>query len=304
MASSILSSQQLTYYREVLKEWETPSASVRDFDKFVLSKFPNLDEHERFLDWHLEEDEADTIASAFGPVLSAAQFWTHLHADWDNPKSYGRFYDFIAGKAFEPLILGSLDHNGVKPVLKLDRDETALTPQLADDVDVDLKQASYVSFALRYEDGNPSEDEGIKSETVSASEALFRYKPLGWIKRRDGDHWRLTGYALVLDLQNRNAPWIVLASEYLNDEEEGEEYPTIPRLISRHDLNTPGIWPGDMSRTPVAKLEGNFNGHFSTWFGNDVVFRMKRTGGRARDQWAPRLAHMMPWYEDPNGDWV
>ena len=90
----------------------------------------------------------------------------------------------------------------------------------------------------------------------------------------------------------------------MNDEEEGEEYPTIPRMISRHERDTPGIWRGDMSRTPVAKLEGNFNGHFSGWFGDAVVFQMKRTGGRVRGQWAPRLAHVMRWYEDTNGEWV
>ncbi|MCJ1320147.1 hypothetical protein MMC15_005485 [Xylographa vitiligo] len=176
----------------------------------------------------------------------------------------------------EPNTLVSLDHNGVKTMLKLERDETAHTPELDDDVDVDLEQASYMCFALRYDDGNPSENKGVKSETVFVSEALFRFKPLEWIKRRDDDNRRLTGYALVLDLPNRNAPWIFCAREYLNDEEEGEEYPTIPRLISRHDRNTPGIWPGDMSRTPVAKLEGNFNGHFGSWIGEDVVFHMKK----------------------------
>ena len=92
----------------------------------------------------------EIIASVNSPVFSAAQFWAHLNVNWDDPDSYSKFYKFIAGKAFEDFILGSLEHNGVKTLLKLDCDETALTPQLADDVDVDLKQASYISFALRY----------------------------------------------------------------------------------------------------------------------------------------------------------
>ncbi|MCJ1393450.1 hypothetical protein MMC18_006325 [Xylographa bjoerkii] len=255
-----------------------------NFDRFITSKFPNPDENEKFFNWYLQEDEAETIALISSSTFPAAQFWTHLNVDWDDSESLSKFYKFIVGKAFEPLGLGSLDHNGVKTTLMLDFEELTLMPPIDDDIDVDLKLAVTSSFAIRYDDGNPLEDEGIESEIVSASEALFRFKALGWIKMRNGANWVATGYVLVLDLQDHNAPWMVLASEYYNDDGIGDEWPTIPRLISCHDRGTPDIWPGDTSRTPVAKLEGNFTGHSGDWFGDDVVFQMKRTGGRTRDQ--------------------
>lgn len=152
---------------------------------------------------------------------------------------------------------------------------------------------------------------------------LRRFCPLGWIAQKRGEHnWDLTGHALVMDMDRGRdrQPWIVLASKWPNWNGDDPERFTIEaqQRPRRGDENVHGIFPGDRTRTPIAKLRHIEDKNptssqsskqkstpFLKQFGPNFNFDLSRKGGeryvvsskRSRD-YHPDLARIMGWFWD------
>ena len=169
------------------------------------------------------------------------------------------------------------------------------------------------SGAIVYADGHPSEDDIAQYEVrFSASEdhALRRFVSLGWIIKVEKDgNWEKTGHCLVMDMDKGRdrRPWIVLASEWPGDGQEGiesDESIVAGEQVRRGDPNTKGLLPGDRTRTTVASITTQVHDgrpllkQFREGFNFDVL----RLGGDRRQRMArmqPDPAHITPWYWDP-----
>jgi len=185
------------------------------------------------------------------------------------------------------------------------------------------------SGAISYPDGHPSMDYeigGSKYEMVidprqetGREERLRRFCPLGWIAQKRGEHnWDLTGHALVMDMDRGrdHHPWIVLASQWPDANGDQPEKFTCEaeKRTRRDDDPVHGIFPGDHTRTVVAKLihidQKSLTAEqrttpFIKHFGPNFKFNLWRKGGERRVKdtpqfrdYHPDLAHIMGWFWD------
>lgn len=64
----------------------------------------------------------------------------------------------------------------------------------------------------------------------------------------------MTGHILVIDLDRNRHPWLILASDW---EDYDEEYPvtsTAPGFVMMNDYSVQGVFPDDGERTVIAKF--------------------------------------------------
>jgi len=146
---------------------------------------------------------------------------------------------------------------------------------------------------------------------------LRRFCPLGWIAQKRGEYSvDLTGHALVMDMDRGrdHHPWIVLASQWPNDDHPEEFTYKAEKRTRRDDDPIHGIFPGDHTRTLVAKLihvdEKSLTNEqratpFLKQFGPNFSFNLWRKGGdrkvtdsRQFRDYHPDLAHIMGWFWD------
>ena len=180
------------------------------------------------------------------------------------------------------------------------------------DFGTDLQYAATAGGAISYPDGHPSEDAAPSLRVKSAEDKkLRRFASLSWIIHVcTNGSWYKTGHVLVMDMDQgrQHHPWIVLASGWPNEEENGDgEFTTYAKTkVVRDDSSQPGVLPGDRNRTPVAKLEAMDNSNdepFIRRFGPGFEIHPIRFGGERsydkKSSWGPDLPHTMDWYWDP-----
>ncbi|KAK3170770.1 hypothetical protein OEA41_002852 [Lepraria neglecta] len=208
------------------------------------------------------------------------------------------------GKMYGGIKLALMPGVGSLPISKIESNIT-LPPARTD------------SGAISYPDGHPSEEcsSGHQINMVikpSEDRKLRRFASLGWIMTAvDGSHWDYTGHVLVIDMDRgrQHHPWIVLAHEWPNEEDEGEERDFkihAEEQVECDDSSAEGVFPGDQNRTPIAKLRHigkgpETNVPFIKQFGQDFEFTLERKSGDRRVQlskWGPGLAHVMGWHWD------
>lgn len=180
------------------------------------------------------------------------------------------------------------------------------------------------SLAIAYPDGHPSEEYevgGRKFETVirpCEDTTLRQCIVLGWISIKLGYPWRCewveTRHVLVIDLdEGRDRhPWIILAHKWPNDTDLDFD------LVKYSDVHAEwnpkrgkddvrGIFPGDVTRTTIAKLvhlggaPANETRPFLKQLGPDLQIDLFRQGGDRPCVWSkyhPDLVHVMQWYRD------
>lgn len=120
--------------------------------------------------------------------------------------------------------------------------------------------------------------------------------------------WDKTGHVLVLDAERSCHPWFVLAHEWEDDTELCETI-FAQKSVRRDDSSAHGVFPGDINRTPVARLcyqdPSDDNGFtpFVLRFCKDFCFGLASTGGKKANRKnaidrGPDLAHIMSWWVD------
>jgi len=179
---------------------------------------------------------------------------------------------------------------------------------------ISLYYAATDSGAISYPDGHPSEFEESRFRIRSTEDRkLRRFASLGWVIRVDGETWARTRHVLVkdVDVGRDRHPWFVQASGWPSEFENvnGGFTTYAEARVDRDDAWQPGVLPGGMNRTPVAKIVPYKLFDASSipvlkQFGPDFDFLAERHGGdRSYDstmlQFGPDLAHVMEWYWDP-----
>ncbi|KAL8677630.1 MAG: hypothetical protein Q9186_005965 [Xanthomendoza sp. 1 TL-2023] len=166
----------------------------------------------------------------------------------------------------------------------------------------------------------PMSSRSSTTYTISPQEddKLRRFAALGWVIQQDGpdDIWMKTGHILVIDMDDRairhRQPWLILASEWPTDgEETGEGTFTLhaEESVQRDDSSEPGVFPGDMNRTPICCIwpQRRFGKQevVLNLFGDDFDFIPVRLGGHREAKEStqgPGLARPMEWYWDPEAE--
>lgn len=276
----------------------------------------------------MRHDAEERIASK-GPKVSSEEFWQAAY-DFDpfaatsppGPKSLesilqsGQMRLVHLGKLYGKIPLMLLPAMGALPDHPEPNDK------------IPFKFAATDSGAISYPDGHPKEAipvsdldklsvsvQSSKDVTVKPSEddKLRRFASLGWVMQKRLGEWTKTGHVLVMDIDDKQRrhrqPWLVLAAEWPTDSyktQEGEFEHRAPREVPRPDKTAFGVFPGDDNRTPLCSIvpRGNDKSKIPTLkrFAEDFEFDPIRLGGHRRavpGEEGPALAHVMPWYWDP-----
>ena len=256
------------------------------------------------------------------------QFWQAAY-DFDPlragvPASEAELTKLLASEAVKPIQLGKLYDNTMLWLIP--------GPNSLPLSEIKAPRNSYARFpaartdsgAISYPDGHPSidyETGGSKYQMLidpQEDSRLRRFCPLGWIAEKCGEgerNWHRTGHALVMDMDHGRDrhPWVVLASQWPAPHTEVDVFRyKAPRRPRRDDDEVRGIFPGDKTRTPVAKLlhigeqtPSQRSQPFLMQFGPDFKFTLERKGGdrlvrnsRQFKDYHPDLARIMGWFWD------
>lgn len=296
-------------------------ATVHDY--YDWSKRDFIEKHQQRQN-ELHEINQTTLESFWNICLS------HVH---DSPEQQGKqLHDLQGTYALPPFPMGKL--YGRKHVWLLARSyllrwSASKTPSGFFNSPFDPSTRT-CSGAVIYPDGHPCQYREKASQSTSAHQSvteqkddldpnkLRRWCAIGGLAYKYGDEFRLTGYVLVMDMdKDRNHhPWLILASEWpdLNndgDDESGEFTARENAKIS--DFNVHGILPGDIRRTPIAKIIHMKNASKAQRakpmlenFGPDFEFSLlRKDGGRSvsdTEKWKthhPDLVFVTQWFWDP-----
>ncbi|MCJ1285346.1 hypothetical protein MMC26_004686 [Xylographa opegraphella] len=277
--------------------------AAKEFSKEI---FPDDNEQKRYLQWYREELVKAIEAKSIQPTVTSKDLWAVIQKTvWNNKASYWKFYD-TATRITDPFALGTLvNGHGITTPLRLSIDLAALDVGYVQDIDTRLPWVVGGVLAIQQDLGNSSFDSILGVQEIKESEALFRFRSLGWVLMEQeiqdgGKHWTWTGHVLVLDLHRKLHPWLVLAQDWFEGD-KGDAGETIKSQMSLGpgERYGPGILPGDTYWTPVGKLKGEFSGKIQYWFHKNAIFEVMRTGGRKQ-----RLPLIMEWFLDDNGDEV
>lgn len=248
------------------------------------------------IDAEIEEEEHElTMISQTTPQ----QFWKAAY-DFDpmrtgQPATKSELTRLLSSERLKPVLLGRLYDN---LVLWLIPGPNAL-PQSKINASrqywARFPAATTDSGAISYPDGHPSidyEEGGSKYQMLIDPEEdsrLRRFCPLGWIAEKREYGWHLTGHVLVMDMDRGrdHHPWVVLASQWPSSNGDPESFVTKAPARPRRDADdVQGIFPGDKTRTPVAKLihigaptASQASKPFLKQFGPDFKFTLQRKGG-------------------------
>lgn len=236
-------------------------------------------------------------AFEYDPLRQESEMGSNRLGELTHPSRFGVI---SLGRVYDDVELG------VKPELGALPEST-----IAVDDFTTLPFARGISAAISYSDQHPSHESAYQRSLKPVyDQQLRRFVSLGWVFRKfDDGMWEMTGHVLVMDMDRGRDrhPWIVLAHEWPNNDNEGPHGDFkvhAPRRVRRNARDTPGVFPGDDNRTSIAKIipmnsvEGDDRPILKR-FDPDLEFRLLRESGdreSIRTEWGPDLAHVMDWY--------
>ncbi|KAL9603177.1 MAG: hypothetical protein Q9219_001380 [cf. Caloplaca sp. 3 TL-2023] len=251
------------------------------------------------------------LAPLNAPPITIEAFWSNVHdLDIFSPTSGSNDFRKLLSSPNRPLVpLGKV--YGTHQLWLLP--ELGSLPAAELDQEIPLDFVATNCSAISYPDGHPSEQEIVMVVPGETDQKLRRFVSLGYVVQGTSKNYRLTGHALVADVEKgRNLhPWIVLASTFPNDNMDdhyGSETIVVPEEVDRDDSEDEdeyGVLPGDNNRTPVGKIipiGETTTEPVITLLGLNFNFTVLRRGssrGYTRSPKGPSLANVMDWYLDP-----
>ena len=278
---------------------------------------------ESFADHWLRSEAMEREQKLDAPIPTAEELWAAVRA-WEpdplQPTSniaLRQNLGLLDPRSFAPVPLGKLRGEimcALEPEICLGPDDEIYFPRRQN---FELSASNdVVTWAIDYAYGHPSgNDQYCTTHTATEDDTLRRFISLGYVLMMiDGD-WIKTGHVLVLDADHKRQchPWFVLVTEWKTDDENyilefETEFIKPAKRVKYNDRNALGVLPGNLNRTPIARLTYH-QGHipegeekFVTHFGEDFNFEFDRRMGKFatehRSPWGPDLAEVMPWWWD------
>ncbi|KAI4188232.1 MAG: hypothetical protein L6R41_002271 [Letrouitia leprolyta] len=170
----------------------------------------------------------------------------------------------------------------------------------------------------------PTPKHFVPSETAidpADDQILRRFVDIGslLIQPDARGYWQMTGHVVVIDLDRDRHPWLILAKEWCdNDEDDYPNTSTAPDTVIRDDRDALGILPDDKdNRTTIARFvpfsspsnpkaaESSEQKPFLLRFGENFEFGLERPiDSDPSSQEGPSLPKVMSWFRRPDGEHV
>lgn len=284
---------------------------------------------ESFSHWFLKPDITNQLLVRAPTAPPAEQLWEAISA-WEpwpggSNSSSDTVLTLISDSGLDFVPLGKLKGRNILCALKPAKGCLAPITETGSLPNLGLERSDTPTTAISY---GKASSYGVKI-IEDVGPMLRRFVPLGWLMisdfteaqgRWDPSHyWEMSGHVLVIDADRGREchPWLVLANEWESDDssdwEDRERIIRPPKRVGKNYDEARGVFPNDLNRTTITRLEhcGGFHPAtpFLKQFGPDFEFVLTGTcpgylkwsdtddiDSDNLSERGPDLAEIMHWY--------